>query len=222
MRKGTLVATERRSVSVFMEYVPDKRHDKLSSLSLALPLLSLSLSLSLFVCEERDILVQSRLLPMCMCTHTSRLLPPPPLLLRTRPLPSPCQRFFLYTLHPLPCTNIKFITPCIPCNIKSIHNPYPIYVPYICTNILFCSYTLNPFPCQIHNTLHPRNQIHTTFSSFLEGSDVRGRVHALHMYTIPPCIPCNIKSTHNAKTLQRKSQPCFLKRCTCRCEVLFL
>ena len=157
-----------------------------------------------------------------MCTHTSRLLPPPPLLLRTRPLPSPCQRFFLYTLHPLPCTNIKFITPCIPYNIKSIHNPYPIYVPCIRTNILFCSYTLNPFPCQIHNTLHPRNQIHTTFSSFLEGSDVRGRVHALHMYTITPCIPCNIKSTHNAKTLQRKSQPCFLKRCTCRCEVLFL
>ena len=101
MRKGTLVATERRSVSVFMEYVPDKRHDKLSSLSLALPLLSLSLSLSLFVCEERDILVQSRLLPMCMCTHTSRLIPPPP---------SSCE-----LAHSLPRANVFFYIPYTPC-----------------------------------------------------------------------------------------------------------
>jgi len=99
MRKGTLVATERRSVSVFMEYVPDKRHDKLSSLSLALPLLSLSLSLSLFVCEERDILVQSRLLPMCMCTHTSRLLPPPPPPANS-PTPFPVPTFF--SIYPTP------------------------------------------------------------------------------------------------------------------------
>jgi hypothetical protein len=32
-RTGTLVSIERRGVSVSMEYVPDKRHDKLSSLS---------------------------------------------------------------------------------------------------------------------------------------------------------------------------------------------